>query len=122
MKKILTLLALAAAVPALAQNTVPVSDVELNHEGDNMVVSMNVDLSALKPDGSITLVPVLYKGDTFENLRPVGVYSRGLFYHFAREARSDQPFAEGELKTGWTALPSGWTPRRSAAAASPATA
>ena len=98
MKKILTLLALAAAVPALAQNTVPVSDVELNHEGDNMVVSMNVDLSALKPDGSITLVPVLYKGDTFENLRPVGVYSRGLFYHFAREARSDQPFAEGELK------------------------
>ena len=49
MKKILTLLALAAAVPALAQNTVPVSDVELNHEGDNMVVSMNVDLSALKP-------------------------------------------------------------------------
>lgn len=89
MKRFLTLLALAAAVPAMAQNSVPVSDVELKHEGENLIVNMNVDMSKEQPKGAVTLIPVLYKGDRYENLPPVGVYSRGLYYSVARENRSD---------------------------------
>ena len=96
MKRIVTLIALAAAVSAYAQN--PVSNPTLTHDGDNMVVTMDLDLSQLAPEGSVTLIPVLFNGDNSETLKPVGVYGRGLYYHLAREERQEPPFEDGEMK------------------------
>ncbi len=96
MKRILTLIALAAAVSAYAQN--PVSNPTLTHDGDNMVVTMDLDLSKIAPKGSVSLIPVLFKGDYSETLSPVGVYGRNLYYSLARQERKEPPFEDAGMQ------------------------
>ena len=98
MKRILILAALTASFAAGAQ--VPVRDITLNREGETMQVGMTVDLAKIVPDNNaaVVLTPVLYNGADSVHLRPLGVYSRGRFLHYARAQRSSEPFKEGDMR------------------------
>ncbi len=98
MKRILILAALTASLVAGAQ--VPVRDITLNKEGETMQVDMTVDLAKIDPDrnAAVILTPVLFNGADSVHLRPVGVYSRGRYIHYARTVRDSEPFADGDLK------------------------
>lgn len=103
MKKILIIaLSLALGFSASAQvlANLDVTDVTMTHEGYDMSVAMKVDLSKILPysNTAVTLVPVIFNGNDAAELKPMGVYSRGRFYSIARQARTAEPFAEGELK------------------------
>ncbi len=103
MKKILIIaLSLALGFTASAQvlANLGVTDVTMTHEGYDMTVQMTVDLSTVLPysNTAVTLVPIIFKGETAAELKPMGVYSRGRFYSIARAARTSEPFAAEELK------------------------
>ena len=98
MRKLLVLAALTVCLASGAQ--VPVRDVAFSHTEDVLDVAMTVDLGRIDPDrdAAVLLTPVLYKDADSVHLRPVGVYSRGQFFHYARAQRTDEPFAEGDFR------------------------
>ena len=93
---------LLAGLSARAQSDTryTAKNVSLTHEEEVMQVAMDLDLSVLEPDrdATVMLVPVLYHGDDAVRLRPVGIYSRGRFYHIARATRSAAPLNPGDLQ------------------------
>ncbi len=102
MKKniIALVIALSACFAAQAQSEfgLNVSQVSLNHNLDDLVVAMQVDLSRVHATGNtaVTFIPTLFNGEQSLALKPIGIYSRGRFYSIAREARTATPFADGD--------------------------
>lgn len=101
MRRIHNILSAAVAIlftGAVAQaqhNLGTVRSAELTHEGDVLNIVMDMDLSTIDPDDNtaVTMVPLLFKDANVKELPPVGVYSRGQFYHYAREGRTSTPFS-----------------------------
>ena len=94
MKKILFVLAALASFMTGAQaqqiSDIAVSGVQTIKNGDEMNVSMNIDLSKLdvKNRRSVHLVPVIKNGKDSLELSPVGIYSRGRYINYLRRGES----------------------------------
>lgn len=80
----------AANVSAQTVHGVTVKDVHTECDGNNLKLSMNLNLSALQVDGNraVLLTPqVVTRGDT-TNLKSIGVYGRKRYYHYVRSGES----------------------------------
>lgn len=94
MKKILFVLAALASFMTGAQaqqiSDIAVSRVQTIKNGDDMNISMNIDLSNLdvKNGRSVHLVPVIKNGKDSLELSPVGIYSRGRYINYLRRGES----------------------------------
>ena len=65
----------------------PVSDIEMNRDGDKMNVSMNFDLGSftMKGDRAAIFTPVITDGVNTLPLNPVGLYSRIRWIQYIRD-------------------------------------
>ena len=94
MKKILFVIAALASFMTGAQaqkiSDVAVSDLKVLKDGDEMNITMNIDLSQLdvKNRRSVHLLPVIKNGADSLELAPVGVYSRGRYINYLRKGES----------------------------------
>lgn len=69
---------------------VAVSDLKVLKDGDEMNITMNIDLSQLdvKNRRSVHLLPVIKNGADSLDLAPVGIYSRGRYINYLRKGES----------------------------------
>jgi hypothetical protein len=94
MKKILFVIAALASFMTGAQaqkiSDVAVSDLKVLKDGDEMNITMNIDLSQLdvKNRRSVHLLPVIKNGADSLDLAPVGIYSRGRYINYLRKGES----------------------------------
>lgn len=80
------LLAPQAKSQAQMQDSVTTSQVSLKRDGSYLTVSMTLHLDGAeaKGDRAILLTPLLENEEANKALRPVGIYSRSRYYHYAR--------------------------------------
>lgn len=94
MKKILFVMAALASFMTGAQaqkiSDVAVSDLKVLKDGDEMNITMDIDLSQLdvKNRRSVHLLPVIKNGADSLELAPVGIYSRGRYINYLRKGES----------------------------------
>lgn len=93
------LLPQAKAQTAAQTDSITASQVMLKRDGRYLTVSMQLDLSRMeaKGDRAVLVTPLLEKGDANKALRPVGVYSRRRYYHYARRDKEKMLGGSGEL-------------------------
>lgn len=80
------LLATQAKANHEMQDTLTASRVTLKRDGSYLTVSMTLHLDGAeaKDDRAILLTPLLENEEANKALRPVGIYSRSRYYHYAR--------------------------------------
>ena len=94
MKKIFIVIAALASFMASAQaqqiSDIAVSGLKTIKNGDEMTISMDIDLSKLdvKNRRSVHLLPVIKNGADSLELSPVGIYSRGRYINYLRRGES----------------------------------
>ena len=83
------LLALQAQAQAPMQDSVKADRVSLKRDGSYLTVGMTLRLSEVeaKGDRAVLITPLLEKGDTNKALRPIGIYSRNRYFHYARQGK-----------------------------------
>ncbi len=87
---IITAVLCFVALQLVAQETVlgvKTKDLKVVREGDNMSVDMKLDLSDLNLKGkrAAILTPCIERNNSSVNLKSIGIYSRGRYYHYIRK-------------------------------------
>lgn len=101
--KIVAFAALGFALQTQAQvpmqDSVTASNVSLKRDGSYLTVGMTLRLSEVEAKGerAILITPLLENGDTNKALRPVGIYSRNRYFHYARQGKGRMPGGADEL-------------------------
>lgn len=101
--KIVAFAALGFALQTQAQvpmqDSVTASSVSLKRDGSYLTVGMTLRLSEVEAKGerAILITPLLENGDTNKALRPVGIYSRNRYFHYARQGKGRMPGGPDEL-------------------------
>lgn len=83
------LLALQIQAQAPMQDSVKADRVSLKRDGSYLTVGMTLRLSEVeaKGDRAVLITPLLENGDTNKALRPIGIYSRNRYFHYARQGK-----------------------------------
>ena len=83
------LLALQTQAQAPMQDSVKADRVSLKRDGSYLTVGMTLRLSEVEAEGdrAVLITPLLEKGDTNKALRPIGIYSRNRYFHYARQGK-----------------------------------
>ena len=83
------LLALQAQAQAPMLDSVKADRVSLKRDGSYLTVGMTLRLSEVEAEGdrAVLITPLLEKGDTNKALRPIGIYSRNRYFHYARQGK-----------------------------------
>lgn len=84
------LLSAKAQTQSFIVDCVSVSDFKMEHYGDNMVVTMALDLSGLnvETNRAILLTPRLANGNDSIDMKSVGIYGRRRYYFYVRNGES----------------------------------
>ncbi|MBO4635072.1 MAG: hypothetical protein J5669_06840 [Bacteroidales bacterium] len=102
-----TLLSVGMAWGQEYSNDVAVSNLEFAFDGQDLIMSADMDFSKVEPDvnEAITFEAVVYAGNN-KVVLPLGkLLGKGWFYHYARERRTDKPFATDEHVWMWKQAP-----------------
>ena len=83
------LLAPQAKTQVQTQDSVTTSQVSLKRDGSYLTVSMTLHLNGVEANGdrAVLVTPLLENGDINKALRPVAVYSRNRYFHYARRGK-----------------------------------
>lgn len=83
------LLALQIQAQAPMQDSVKADRVSLKRDGSYLTVGMTLRLSEVEAEGdrAVLITPLLENGDTNKALRPIGIYSRNRYFHYARQGK-----------------------------------
>lgn len=83
------LLALQTQAQAPMQDSVKADRVSLKRDGSYLTVGMTLRLSEVEAEGdrAVLITPLLENGDTNKALRPIGIYSRNRYFHYARQGK-----------------------------------
>lgn len=83
------LLALQTQAQAPMLDSVKADRVSLKRDGSYLTVGMTLRLSEVEAEGdrAVLITPLLEKGDTNKALRPIGIYSRNRYFHYARQGK-----------------------------------
>ena len=83
------LLALQAQAQAPMLDSVKADRVSLKRDGSYLTVGMTLRLSEVEAEGdrAVLITPLLENGDTNKALRPIGIYSRNRYFHYARQGK-----------------------------------
>lgn len=79
-------------------NDVAVTNLEFAHDGEDLVVKMDLDFSRyeFERNQAVYFTPVIFGGNNYTVLPTATIYSRGYFYHRARAERSSDVFSPEE--------------------------
>ena len=83
------LLALQIQAQAPMQDSVKADRVSLKRDGSYLTVGMTLRLSEVEAEGdrAVLITPLLENGGTNKALRPIGIYSRNRYFHYARQGK-----------------------------------
>lgn len=83
------LLALQTQAQVPMQDSVKADRVSLKRDGSYLTVGMTLRLSEVEAEGdrAVLITPLLENGDTNKALRPIGIYSRNRYFHYARQGK-----------------------------------
>ena len=103
----LALLGFAVANGQEYSNDVAVTNVEFVLDGEDLLGQMDLDFSSIyaSPTEQRNYSLVIYYEDNYVTLPIASLLGRRWFYHYARENRTREPFAEGQNTWYWKEAP-----------------